>query len=82
MRILCVASMISLVAVSAPAIAAGDEKDSRYNPDKIVCKSVRMTGSRLPGERVCMTRKQWDERARAAQKETEDSMGSSPAPKG
>ena len=82
MRILYVASMISLVSVSAPALAGGDQKDSRYNPDKMVCKSVRATGSRLPGERICMTRKQWDEKARAAQKETEDSIGNPQAPKG
>ena len=82
MRILYIASMVSLVSVSAPAIAGGDEKDSRYNPDKIVCKSIRATGSRLPGERVCKTRKQWEEQARAAQKETEDSIGSAQAPKG
>ena len=73
MRILYIASMVSLVSVSAPAIAA-DGKDGKYNPDKVVCKSVRLTGSRLPGERVCMTRKQWDEKARAAQKDTQETL--------
>ena len=54
-----------LVAVSVPAAAA---PDARYDPNKVICKTTYATGSRLASERVCMTRKQWDEISQEAQK--------------
>ena len=35
------------------------------DPNKIVCRDLGRTGSRLANDRICMTRKEWDERQRA-----------------
>ena len=39
------------------------------DPNKIVCRDLGRTGSRLASDRVCMTRHEWDERQRADQKD-------------
>ena len=38
--------------------------------DKVICRSVRVTGTRM-ADRVCGTREQWDERKRAAKRKTD-----------
>lgn len=42
------------------------------DPNKIVCRDLGRTGSRLASDRVCMTRHEWDERQRADQKDVSD----------
>ena len=42
------------------------------DPNKIVCRDLGRTGSRLASDRICMTRKEWDERQRADQKDVSD----------
>lgn len=39
------------------------------DPNKIVCKDLDRTGSRLSKDRVCMTRAEWDQRQRDDQKD-------------
>ena len=39
--------------------------------DKLVCRSVRVTGSRMP-TRQCKTQRDWRDRALRAQEKTED----------
>ncbi len=46
-----------LLLQALPPIAAPASKQ------KVVCKSIGTTGSRLGGKRVCATKQQWDERA-------------------
>ena len=43
---------------------------STPDPNETICKREKMTGS-LIGDKVCMTRKEWDEQAADAKKETE-----------
>jgi Spy/CpxP family protein refolding chaperone len=56
--------LVAAVAISAmPALAADSPAPARPaepDPDRIVCKSVAVTGSRVSGERQCMTARQWD----------------------
>ena len=42
--------------------AAGIQKPSKAQ-DKVVCRLINTTGSRLGGERVCKTRAEWDAEA-------------------
>ena len=73
MRMFFIAGAFALVSVSAPAVAA-EEKDDRYDPKKVICKTVTLTGSRLPKERVCLTRKQWNDMSSRTQDEINSNM--------
>lgn len=53
--------------------------------DKIVCRFINTTGSRLSGERVCKTRAQWSADADQAREEFENSPrrpSADPSPQG
>ncbi len=39
------------------------------HPDKMICRKMDRTGSRLSSEKICLTKAQWDERERVAQRE-------------
>jgi len=54
------ASQPSAPAASKPADAADD-------PNKVICRREEVTGSHFE-RRVCMTRAQWDQQTRAAQR--------------
>jgi hypothetical protein len=47
-------------AMPAPAPAAADNA-SAYNPNEVICRTVRATGSRIASSRRCATRAQWAE---------------------
>jgi len=58
-------------AISATAANhAGLSREAAHNPvaqgdpNKVICKTEQMTGSRLSGSRVCLTVAQWEERSR------------------
>jgi hypothetical protein len=61
-------SLIMLAQVSAQPPAASP---SSIDPNKIICRTIDRTGSRLAKDRICMTRAQWDERTRNDQRETQ-----------
>ena len=42
-----------------PAATPEDPND----PNKVICKREQMTGTRVATQRICMTRREWDERA-------------------
>jgi hypothetical protein len=51
----------------APTAASPQEESARrpaYDPDRVVCESIKITGSRLGRQRVCMTAEQWSEERR------------------
>lgn len=52
--------LLMVAFLSAPAIAADPTKDKKNDPDKIICKSDRTTGSAI-SERICKKRSEWDE---------------------
>lgn len=76
MRMLTIAATSALVSVSAPAMAA-DGKDDRYDPKKVICKTVTTTGSRIPQERVCLTRKQWNDMSSRTQDDHNNNLENS-----
>ena len=53
----------------APAAAAAKPRKDPNDPDRMICKTERPTGSRLGGEKTCMTKAQWDDFARETQAE-------------
>lgn len=57
--------MSLLLALSAPAesVAATQEEAADAN-EAVVCKYTRVVGSRIP-TKVCLTKFEWEERARA-----------------
>ena len=76
---LIIAAALSLVALDstpaasqpgttvAPATVKGAKAtDSDTDPDKVICKTEALTGSRF-SKRICMSRSSWDEQ----QKQTE-----------
>jgi hypothetical protein len=76
---LCAASLISGVAVAGES--PSNKSSSKVNPDKIVCRTVGDTGSRLSRSRVCKTNAQWVEMRRQTQ-ETIDHIQNSRAASG
>jgi hypothetical protein len=46
--------------------AAGDAAAKHKKREKLICVSVKETGSRLARHSVCMTRKQWQEQRQEA----------------
>ena len=64
-------------AVSPAATTAKGTLDPRLDPSTIVCKSEDLTGSRLGGKKVCLTRQQWADMSRASRDRLEDTQRSS-----
>jgi hypothetical protein len=68
-----------MVVLAAPAIGAAPAAQAQTDPkperpqDKMVCKFVNTTGSRLSGTRECRTRAEWD-RASADTQDDVDHM--------
>ncbi|HEY2177963.1 MAG TPA: hypothetical protein VGH15_05220 [Caulobacteraceae bacterium] len=50
-------------AASAAGIAAPPAKPVGNPDDKVVCKMLTPTGSRLGGHKVCMTKAQWQQQS-------------------
>lgn len=46
--------------------------DPKNDPDKVVCKSEKMTGSRTKTRRICMTRAEWDNLASRTKRGMDD----------
>jgi len=75
--LLCAACLLA-----APyAASAGDSQSAQTpksastdNGDKIVCKSEEVTGSRIPGRKICHTQRDWDDMTAAARRNTQDSQ--------
>lgn len=49
-----------------PAAAAHKAKDSKDDPDRVICRSEPVPNSRF-NQRVCLTKSQWDEKNQEAQ---------------
>jgi ABC-type Fe3+-hydroxamate transport system substrate-binding protein len=47
------------------AVAATDETKSRLDPDRIICKKMGKTSTRLRKNEICKTKRQWDQEAEA-----------------
>ncbi len=76
-------SLLSALTLGAPAFAADapvtDAKKSEatakpktYDPDRIVCRAVEQTGSRLGTTRVCRTVAEWDQISKDSRTASDD----------
>jgi hypothetical protein len=58
------------------AEARAAEKAARSaDPDRMICRQMRETGSRVGGKRVCLTKRQWDLAAEQARRDVEGMQG-------
>jgi hypothetical protein len=55
---------------SADAKAQAEAPKPKTDADRVVCKKITYTGSRLGGEKICRSVRQWSESQRAAQDAT------------
>jgi len=62
---LAFAPMVS--AQETPAAPQGEAAAAPKDKDEMVCKRIKMTGTRVGKERVCRTAAQWEEITRDAQ---------------
>jgi hypothetical protein len=51
-------------AVGAPPAAAAPARSALNDPSRVICETIKITGSRLGRQRVCMTAEQWAEERR------------------
>jgi hypothetical protein len=73
---------ISSGALAEPPAQNGQTAQPKKKGDGMVCHNVEETGSRLGGQRVCMTREQWEEtrtQARQSVERTQNSRAWSPS---
>lgn len=63
--------LASLVFVVAPAAAQEIDKKKVSDPNKVICRSEPVIGSRLQTSRTCLTRQQWLERDRETRRTVE-----------
>lgn len=56
---------ILILALTASAAAAAETSTPTLDPNEVICRTVRATGSRLAMSRRCATRAQWFEDERA-----------------
>lgn len=62
MGMIRVAAAFALMAAAAsPGIAAKSKSPAASDPDREVCRSQAVVGSRVKRVRVCMTAQQWEE---------------------
>ena len=59
--------------------AAGAMERSKSDPNKIVCRNVSESGSRLKTKRVCHTNAQWAEIRREAKEKIDQIQNNRPA---
>ncbi|HEX6374984.1 MAG TPA: hypothetical protein VFZ91_04620 [Allosphingosinicella sp.] len=51
----------AMTAMTAPAAAAPKKGDAAYDPDRQICKTKPVVGSRLKRVRECATAAQWED---------------------
>lgn len=85
MRLLILAAAAMLPTPAFAQQAPAEQPAAAAVPEKVICKKVEVTGSRLGAKKVCATKSQWDESARRAQEFTTNiqrGAGRSGMPKG
>jgi hypothetical protein len=53
---------------------AATETDDHLDPNKIICKREDMTGTRVSRWKICMTRREWEQRASDEEADTRHSQ--------
>ena len=72
---LLLAALFLVAAADQSATASAAPAANAPDPQKLICKNITQTGSRLSSNRMCMTRAEWDERQRQAQKDLRQMQG-------
>jgi hypothetical protein len=75
--------MIGLVLVavmSAQAAPSVTATSPALDPNKRICKTIKTTGSRLGGKRLCATRAEWDRIERETQEDVRAAQSQSKQP--
>ena len=70
-------SIIALVTVIAAQAAATSTVQTPPEKPKLVCKTLKVTGSRLAQRRICGTARQWDLAEKEAQEAARESQNQS-----
>jgi len=61
-----------LVLAASPAVAQKSDKDTTRNPEeRVICQKEENIHSRLAAKKICLTAKEWKERAALNREETE-----------
>ncbi len=69
-KLACVMGALTLLA--APAVAQKAKEDTTRNPEeRVICQKEENIGSRLAAKKICLTAKEWKERAALNREETE-----------
>lgn len=77
--------LFALCAVTAAAAAGAGAADAmakskaKADPNKVVCRNVSESGSRLKSKRVCHTNAQWAEIRREAKEQIDQIQNNRPA---
>ena len=58
----------SAVAAESPETTQTAAAETGLDPDKMICKRQKVTGSRLGGREVCKTRREWDQQSAEARR--------------
>ena len=54
------AILVSGAGLAQAPTSSGSSNEREADPNRMICRSMGETGSRLGGNRVCMTRSQWE----------------------
>jgi len=69
---------VALIAAAGLSVAVNAEeaaqKTDKNNPDKLICRSEPVLGSRLAKSKRCMTKAQWDEDRRLTRLQLEQNQ--------
>lgn len=69
---------LALIATAGLSVAVhaedADQKADKNNPDKLICRSEPVLGSRLAKNKRCMTKAQWDEDRRQTRMQLEQNQ--------
>lgn len=77
-------AIVSLLLATTPALALAQQPDrpptadTKKDPGRKICKTIQKTGSRLGGQRICMTAQEWEEQRRVAREITREGQASTP----
>ena len=70
---------VAAIALAAGVASASSSKSGGANPNKVVCKTEKNTGTRLGKSRACHTMAEWAELRRQARQNVEKIQDSRPA---
>ena len=78
------AALLCLALIPSVAISAGNSTTDKQDKkgDRLICRDMGETGSRLATKRVCMTKDQWEQVRRDAREATDRAQTQQIPPKG